>query len=314
MPEKFLKMPRFEVTTKGKKKLVDDLHNYYNLQKFNANKSKIYWKCSDRSCSARASTTNDLDTPTNVTYYGNHVHAARNALVSASAKLQDMKVRSTNTHLAPRSIISNIATTTAVHTLEEMPQTDTISRSIRRWRKKDSHSPPTPQNRFGYTIPDEFRTLANGQNFLKFDSGANDLKRILLFASDDGIDLKSCRNWAADGTFKCSPTIFYQLFIIHIQDKEVSIPRAFALLPDKTEDSYTRLFKKVKELVGVDGYPNNIMLDFEKAIHNAIHRRSIFSCEYILLPIFIFLRTSTSISLTTAIKSNTTKMTLSALK
>ena len=119
-------------------------------------------------------------------------------------------------------------------------------------------------------IPEQYCNTENGLKFLQFDSGEHDTERILLFATDSGLDdIKRSKNWAVDGTFKCSPIIYYQLFTLHIQDNGISVPRLFALLPNKTEDTYNKLFTKLKELVD-NVEPDTVMVDFEKAVINSI--------------------------------------------
>jgi hypothetical protein len=114
-----------------------------------------------------------------------------------------------------------------------------------------STSPSIPSLREGFEIPEKYTNLDNGEQFLQFDSGSDDNKRILIFGSDTALtDLTYAKNWAGDGTFKSSPTIFYQLYIIHVQHNEISVPRLFCLLPDKTEETYTRLFEAIKCILG----------------------------------------------------------------
>ena len=69
---------------------------------------------------------------------------------------------------------------------------------------------------------------------------------MLLFVTDEGInDLNKYRNWAFDGTFNVSPTILYQMFTIHVHIGNEVIPRAFALLPNKTFDAYFTLYSPI---------------------------------------------------------------------
>ncbi|KAG7159283.1 hypothetical protein Hamer_G026698, partial [Homarus americanus] len=82
-----------------------------------------------------------------------------------------------------------------------------------------------------------------------FDSDENDLNRLLVFATDKGLDdLVHVKHWASDGTFKCCPNIFYQLYTLHVQVGKFSVPRLFALLPNKTQETYTRLCPRLLEL------------------------------------------------------------------
>ena len=49
-----------------------------------------------------------------------------------------------------------------------------------------------------------------------------------------------------DGTFKLCPEIFYQIYIIHALNNNQVFRHVFALLPNKNEDTYNRLFREVK--------------------------------------------------------------------
>ena len=104
---------------------------------------------------------------------------------------------------------------------------------------------------------------------MQVDIGETDVDRLLVIATDKGLDdLVNVKQWADDGTFKCSPTIFYQLYTLHIQVGMHSVPRLFALLPNKSQEAYIRLFIKLNELrQGL--MPEHIMMDFEKAHINS---------------------------------------------
>ena len=70
--------------------------------------------------------------------------------------------------------------------------------------------------------------------------------------------------WACNGTFKCSPDLYYQFFTIHIVVRSVSIPRVFVLLPVKTDTTYNKLFSTLKKIEPMLD-PEQLMIDFEKA-------------------------------------------------
>ena len=140
--------------------------------------------------------------------------------------------------------------------------------TVRRWRQVEANFPPIPQEIIGFSVPPEYSYLDNGSKFLQYDSRIDDPKRILIFATDKAIeDLKQCKNWAGGGTFKSCPNIFFQLYVLHIQIHQFSAPRLFALLPDKVQITYERLFRKIKDLVN-NKVPQTILMDFEKAAHN----------------------------------------------
>ena len=112
--------------------------------------------------------------------------------------------------------------------LAEVLKLTHIYRNVRRWRQVEDNFPPIPQEITGFSIPPEYSYLDNGSKFLQYDSGIDDPKRILIFATDEAIgDLKQFKNWAGDGTFKSCPNMFFQLYILHIQIHQFSAPRLF---------------------------------------------------------------------------------------
>ncbi|CAM2701180.1 unnamed protein product [Rotaria socialis] len=51
-----------------------------------------------------------------------------------------------------------------------------------------------------------------------------------------------------DGTFKVTPSIFYQLYAVHVVYRNAVLPVVFALLPNKTQQTYRRLIDKLSEI------------------------------------------------------------------
>ena len=77
-------------------------------------------------------------------------------------------------------------------------------------------------------ILDEYKFLENGENFLLFNSEERDVDRILVFSTESGVDdMMKYKGWACDGTLKCSPDMYYQLYMLHILIRNSSIPFPF---------------------------------------------------------------------------------------
>ena len=75
-----------------------------------------------------------------------------------------------------------------------------------------------------------------------------------------------------DGTFHTSPSQFYQFFIIHVVKFDAMIPVIYALLPNKLEATYNRLFESIKAKstqLGLTLQPKIIQTDLEKSLRNA---------------------------------------------
>lgn len=81
--------------------------------------------------------------------------------------------------------------------------------------------------------------------------------------------LKKSESWFADGTFSCSPKIFTQLYTIHSIINTSVVPLVYVLLPDKTEDTYHRMFIALNSIMP-NLKPKLFMLDFEKGAMNAV--------------------------------------------
>ena len=110
-----------------------------------------------------------------------------------------------------------------------------------------------------------------GENFKLFDSGLeNPGNRIMIFGTEANLErFERHRLWHVDGTFKSAPGLFYQVFTIHGNVYDETLPLVWGLLCDKEEATYKRVFEEIHRLrPGLN--PERIMLDFETAIHNAV--------------------------------------------
>lgn len=71
---------------------------------------------------------------------------------------------------------------------------------------------------------------------------------IFMFLSEIGLRLlRENRRWTMDGTFFCCPKGFFQLYTINVFKGDSSLPCMYALLPDKTEATYLRMFNVLKK-------------------------------------------------------------------
>ncbi|CAN8005570.1 unnamed protein product, partial [Ixodes pacificus] len=102
--------------------------------------------------------------------------------------------------------------------------------------------------------------------FLAHDSGVGDQERILVFGTPKNFErLSTAKAWFMDGTFKVTPSLFYQVYTVHGLYHGAVIPLAYALLPNKQEVTYRRLFSVLSSLlssVAVEA----IYCDFEAAV------------------------------------------------
>ena len=141
-----------------------------------------------------------------------------------------------------------------------LPAVSTLRRNIRQARRLNL--PPNPQNRDEIPVlPQEYQLTSYGGQFLIFDSGVGDQERIFIFASDVGLRfLSESEHWYADETFKVCPELFYQLYTVHGQRDGSIFPCVFALLPNKTQATYTRFFRELFNWLNYFGNQNPVDL------------------------------------------------------
>ncbi|PIK37089.1 hypothetical protein BSL78_26080 [Apostichopus japonicus] len=148
----------------------------------------------------------------------------------------------------------------------QLPSIDVMSRDVRRQRQTNDPPVPAPDDKL-FDIPDEFRSTNDGRLFLRYDNGRDD--RILLFATQRSMDfLSTCHHWFMDGTFKSSPPQFAQIYTVHRLRRGRNIPTAYALLPNRREETYVELLRQVQQLTLVA--PTSVLTDFEVGAMNAI--------------------------------------------
>ena len=198
-----------------------------------------------------------------------HTHPPSQAKCGLTNLKAGIKRRATNSSDTKRQILAteavNIPQTVAVN----MPLTDSIRRNIRLQRQNRQQYPNPIAREAVPELPAEYRQTATGEQFLIHDSGVGDENRILIFGSVQALELLGqSLHWFSDGTFKVCPEIFYQLYTLHALINERVIPCIYALLPNKTEETYHRFFSEVA-VVLQQYVPSDIMMDFELASINA---------------------------------------------
>lgn len=80
--------------------------------------------------------------------------------------------------------------------------------------------------------------------------------------------LKDSKHWFVDGTFKPTPSIFYQTYVIMAKQFGGVHPVIYALLPNKQQATYARMIGLVKDLQP-GASPEKISCDFELGAINA---------------------------------------------
>ncbi|KAL8622340.1 hypothetical protein ACOMHN_043344 [Nucella lapillus] len=101
----------------------------------------------------------------------------------------------------------------------------------------------------------------HARSFLLANDGDDD--KMLVFSTDKNLEILSAsRDFYMDGTFSVSPHLFSQLYTLHVMFLGQMIPVVFALLANKAQNTYTRLFDILSHLC----HTRNLPLD-PRAIH-----------------------------------------------
>ena len=105
--------------------------------------------------------------------------------------------------------------------------------------------PVTPTSLETLQIPSSYTTRTLNQPFLLADTQGTE--RILIFTTKENIqELSEARIWHADGTFKCAPLLFTQLYTIYGVVQNKTLPLVFALIPNKNEVTHDKFLQKLK--------------------------------------------------------------------
>ena len=198
-----------------------------------------------------------------------HTHAPSDARCQRLKVMANMKRRAEETEEAPQQILTTNVQNVVGEVATQQPTIHHIRRNIRRQRQKSGNPIPVPLTRADIDIPEEYRVTADGQDFLLYDSGANN-ERVLIFSTQNNLNtLRGCEHWFLDGTFKTAPTLFEQLYTIHGLTHGSTIPCVYALLPNKQQATYQSVFHQLLQ-INENLQPQSIMVDFEKAAINSL--------------------------------------------
>ncbi|XP_031350480.1 uncharacterized protein LOC116176146 [Photinus pyralis] len=257
---------QFIESEKRKPKLCVNNHIYY---KYKVVDETTYWKCEKfqiTKCKARMSTQGER-----IVSHGKkeHNHVADVAKVECDKILNNIKDTARNTRDSPHVIVSDASVGVSLAIAGRLPSVDCMKKTIRNVRAKENPGPVLPLHRRDIVFPELYTLTENQEIFLMFDSGPQD-DRILIFSTRRNLQLLArSSHWYADGTFKVSPPLFAQLYTIHGLRHSNSIPLVYALLPDKTHNTYVRLLGQIKQLEATVN-PETILIDYESAIIGAI--------------------------------------------
>ena len=188
-----------------------------------------------------------------------HTHPPSQVKVELTKVKSRIKDTAESSEELPQRIIANELANISAATMANLPRRENLGRTIRQQRN-DRHQPPNPEIRAEIPVlPLEYQLSENGEQFLLFDSDHGNDDRILIYGTDQDVQLlANSGEWYCDGTFSVSAQIFFQLYTIHARINSKAIPCIFGLLPSKTRITYNRFFSEIRNhLLAAGNEPNN---------------------------------------------------------
>ena len=130
-------------------------------------------------------------------------------------------------------------------------------------------APPLPRRSMDFNeVPDAYHFTKKGELFLQYDSGPA-TQRLVIFGTPTSLNwLRQADILGFDGTFKTSPTIFAQIFSVHVFMKSRCVAAVVALMTGQDEHGYAQCFRQLKQLCP-EMNPSLFICDFERASLNA---------------------------------------------
>ena len=255
---------QYVVSSRNKKKLIDNSHLFV---KERVSGKKTIWKCDQfykMKCNARVHTSEDCITKR----LGEHNHAENIARIEAAKVINFTKEKAISTQETAHVIAAQAYVGVSQAVAGQLPKPQYLKRNIRNARNAAAQVLANPISLLLLKIPPKYRITHSNQPFLLFDNN-DESDRIILFSTFKNLQvLSTASKWYADGTFKNVPPLFSQLYTVNSIINGEVLPLVYILMANKTEESYKKLFLKLKSLEPTLS-PNTIMTDFERAAINA---------------------------------------------
>lgn len=194
-------------------------------------------------------------------------------LLQSKVKLKNMAIASKE---APRNIIREFQLSLSNECVIGLSRKDAIRQLIIRTRNSKAGHVFSAKSLSDLEIVESLQTTYKGCKFYYGDSGKDDKNRVIYFKTDQNLKLMSTySDWYCDGTFNISPTIFKQVYTFHIIIRGTTLPMLYALLPNKKQTTYKKLFRLISK--HLTKFPVSINCDFEIAAINAL--KLVFECR-----------------------------------
>ncbi|PSN38021.1 hypothetical protein C0J52_24135 [Blattella germanica] len=209
--------PKVITSKKNKPLLIKDGYCYHH-HSYNKDKSRIYWRCENRStCNARCITNVDLQ---NIIIYkinlAAHLHPPDGAAMQAKEVVQRIKQKASESpNEAPDEVMrQGMEGVVNEEILVKMPDRQNIKKMIN--LQQNRNRPVVPRSILDVNINHPYNVTKSNEQFLLYDSGRENSDRLLIFSTGNNMRLLAASDIIlSDGTFKSVPPQFMQLYTVH---------------------------------------------------------------------------------------------------
>ena len=142
-----------------------------------------------------------------------------------------------------RDCTEDLDSVTKLIFLQDFPSYTEIKTILSRKRREVIPADPKSMTDIDLSLP--VFLYKDGESVVKGEQVLSDGRRIILFTTKEHLKiLARARQILGDGTFRITPLLWCQTFIISAEvSKDVFVPVAFCLLPDKKKESYVSIEK-----------------------------------------------------------------------
>jgi len=198
-----------------------------------------------------------------------HSNPPDSAKISGKQIFSKFKQLSMDAGSSTHAVVAKICQDITSGVSSVLPSISSLKSNARRYRVCLETSPSNPSSLENLIISEKFLLTLDEKPFMLYDSGKEDSQRLLIFSTKTNLELlATCDHWYADGTFSSSPPLFSQIYTIHGMKFSTCIPLVYALLPDKTQTTYTK-FLTVLKVLNSSLKPTTLMIDFEQAVQKS---------------------------------------------
>ena len=250
-------------TNRGNPAIIYDGYLFWK-QKVNK-KDEVLWRCNVRSCKTSLKT--DIDTTRVLVINTEHNHPASERKVERhEIRKQVQTLATASLNARPSTVIQQVLQKSREDNLE---RSDLKSLTMAAYRSRRKLMPCIPKSKQDVheSLPDFNTQTSKEESFVLYNDAETG---IIIFSCNTNLQcLADVSDVFMDGTFKCCPKFFAQLYTVHGYNNGNYVPLLYMLLPGRSENVYRQAFEIIITKCSDSGLtfsPSVFHIDFESAV------------------------------------------------